>query len=160
MEPKENYDKIMENIIPIDFGELRKEIINFKANIENDIILSSLNSLNYIRWFQTAKNLYANQINYENEINYKYIVGNSFLRSILDKFNSKDRKKIIIKYFKDYLKDKLYTIIAKENDLEDEEESEFPFDIKKINSDLFVISKYSGIALKLKINITKKSLMK
>ena len=157
LEPKDNYDKIIQNIISNEYGNLKNEIINFKLNIENDIFLSNLNSLNYIRWFQTAKYLYHNQKNYEKDINCRKIVGISFLRSILDKFNPKDRKKIVLKYFKDYLEETLYRIITNENEI-DEEEFENPFVIKEINSDLFVISKYSGIALKLNNKYNKEKL--
>lgn len=97
--PKDNYEKILYNIFPNDLIENREEILNLKSQFEKDNILSNLNSLNYIRWFQTVKNIHKsineNKKAYKNDINYKHIIGNACLRSILDKYNSKDRKKII-----------------------------------------------------------------
>lgn len=44
-------------------------------------------------------------------INYKYIIGISVLRSIIDRFDTKEREKIIQKYLEKYLPKKLFSLL-------------------------------------------------
>ena len=73
-----------------------------------------------IRWCKSTINIYSNIIRNKihtilfdkNGINYKYIVGISALRSIIDDLDSETRK-IIIKDINSYLPENLYNILPR-----------------------------------------------
>jgi Cdc6-like AAA superfamily ATPase len=82
-----------------------------------------------------------------NKINFKYLVGISALRTIIDKYDLEERKRKVEQYFKDYLPEKLYDLIVNKNF---KKETESPFDeIVKNETEIYIFSKYSEIILKI-----------
>ena len=66
------------------------------------------------------------------------------MRSLIDRFDSKQRKDIIQNHFIDYLPQKLYDLLTSE--LEDVIEG-IPFELQELNNKKYICSKYSGIVL-------------
>lgn len=150
LNPVENYKKICKSIVGND--TLEEEIINFNKILEKDKKIEKIEFLRFIRFCKSTKNIYDKQKNIEfksllynnDKINYKYIVGISALRSLIDRFDSKQRKDIIQNHFIDYLPQKLYDLLTSE--LEDVIEG-IPFELQELNNKKYICSKYSGIVL-------------
>ena len=145
---EKNYLDISKNILSE--NKLENEIINLKKELNREIEI-----LSFIRWCKTTKNIYKSIIKYKEVylcksntlysiegINYKYIVGISALRSIIDKYDLEERKSIVSQYFKNYLPKNLYNIIL------NNPFNENPFDEFEYNNEKYIISKYSEIILK------------
>ena len=152
LNPEINYEIICKSIIEED--DLVKEIINFNKLITE---IEKIEFLRFIRWCKSTKNIYnkLKNIKYktilykENKddnfsLNYKFIIGISALRSIIDRFESKYREYIIKNYFKDYLPEKLFNLLTSEfnNNLES-----CPLELIENEGKKYVISIYSGIIL-------------
>ena len=155
-EPKDNYNNISKNILSE--TSLQDEINIFKEKLDFEVEV-----LSFIRWCKTTKYLYESINNYEhiyindlkkktnmyknNKINFKYLVGISALRTIIDKYDLEERKRKVEQYFKDYLPEKLYDLIVNKNF---KKETESPFDeIVKNETEIYIFSKYSEIILKI-----------
>ena len=107
--------------------------------------IEKIEILQFIRWCKTVKIIYMKLKGYEYTINNKYLIGISALRSIIDRFDSKQRENIMIKYFKEYLPEKMFNLLISEfND----KLGECPLELIKINNIQFISSKLSGIILK------------
>ena len=137
---EENYKIICKSIVQNE--DLEENIITFskgliKKNIEIEI-------LRFIRWCKSAKNIYQNQSKIIDEINYKYIVGISALRSIIDRYDSIKRKDIVQYYFNNFLPSKLYNLIKSEYNTEFED---CPFEDFIYKERKFIKSKYSELML-------------
>lgn len=99
---------------------MEEEIISFNKILEKDKKIEKIEFLRFIRFCKSTKNIYDKQKNIEfksllynnDKINYKYIVGISALRSLIDRFDSKQRKDIIQNHFIDYLPQKLYNLLT------------------------------------------------
>ena len=120
LNPVESYKKICKSIVGND--TLEEEIINFNKILEKDKKIEEIEFLRFTRFCKSTKNIYDKQKNIEfksllynnDKINYKYIVGISALRSLIDRFDSKQRKDIIQNHFIDYLPQKLYELLTSE----------------------------------------------
>ena len=153
---EKNYLDISKNILSE--NNLENEIINLKKELNREIEI-----LSFIRWCKTTRNLYDSIKKYidvylneksalcsDKKINYKYIVGISALRSIIDKYDLEERKNIVRQYFYYYLPKKLYSVIL--NELS-ESNIEIPFVEIEHNNEKYIKSIYSEIILKVnKVN--------
>ena len=148
LEPEINYKIICKSIL--EETHLVDEIIEFSKIIET---IEKIEFLRFIRWCQSTKNIYKRLEkiefqtllhNQDDSLNYKYIIGISCLRSIIDRFESKNRKKIIKEHFKDYLPEKLFNLLTTEfnNKLE-----VCPLELIEKNGKKYISSIYSGIVL-------------
>ena len=144
---EQNYETICKSIV----GEkgLVDEIINFnKILLETENI--DIEFLRFIRWCKSTKKIfdkikkikYKTLLHKDDNLYYKYIVGISTLRSIIDRFESKIREEIIKNYFEDYLPDKLFKLLTSEynNNLES-----FPLELIEYEGKKYICSIYSGI---------------
>ena len=147
LRPEENYKIICKSIVANE--NLEEEIISFKKKLEE---IEKIEVLRFIRWCKSTKNIYEKQEKLEyksvlfnnNIINYKYIIGISSLRSIIDRFDSNQRQDIIKNYFEDYLPEKLFQLLTSDfnGKLED-----IPFELHELNNKKYISSKFSGITL-------------
>ena len=156
LKPEQNYKIICKSIVANE--KIEEEIISFKKKLDN---IEKIEVLRFIRWCKSAKNIYEEQEKLEyksllyknNIINYKYIVGISGLRSIIDRFDSSQRQDNIKNYFEDDLPEKLFKLLTPdfEKELEELKKSEkleeFPFEFKKVENKKYISSKFSGITL-------------
>ena len=154
LNPEVNYKNICESII--EENNLVKEIINFNKILSK---IEKIEFLRFIRWCISTKNIYKrlenikyNTLLHKNDsLNYKFIVGISALRSIIDRFEYRDRENILKENFRDYLPDKLYNLLT--TDLINKTE-ECPLELIEINEKKYISSKYSGIILEFPDNET------
>ena len=147
LEPETNYKIICKRIL--EENNLVEEIIEFNKTIAK---IEKIEFLRFIRWCHSAKNIYETlkKIEFQtllhnnDNLNYKYIIGISALRSIIDRFEYKDRENIIKKYFKDYLPEKLFKLLTSgfNNELE-----ACPLELIEKNGKKYISSIYSGIIL-------------
>ena len=147
LKPEINYKIICKSIV--EENNLVEEIINFSKILTK---IQKIEFLRFIRWCKSAKNIFKNleKIKYktllhnEDNINYKYIIGISALRSIIDRFEYKDRKNIIEKYLENYLPEKLFKLLISElnNTLE-----ACPLELIENNGTKYIYSIYSGMIL-------------
>ena len=138
--PQENYKIIYKSIVWNEY--LEEEIIKFNTILMK---IKKIEVLQFIRWCKTVKNIYKKLKGYEYTINNKYLIGISALKSFIDRFDSKQRENIMIKYFKEYLPEKMFNLLTSEfND----KLGECPLELIKINNKQFISSKLSGIILK------------
>ena len=147
LKPEQNYKIICKSIVANE--KIEEEIISFKKKLED---IEKIEVLRFIRWCKSAKNIFEKQEKLEyksllynnNIINYKYIVGISGLRSIIDRFDSSQRQDIIKEYFENYLPENLFKLLTSDfnEDLED-----VPFEFNEKNNKKYISSKYSGITL-------------
>ena len=155
-----SYDN--ENYLTMKLNSQDNYEIICKSIVEEDFLVSEINNLNtkigkiefliFIRWCQTVKKIYnkLKKITYktllykENKLNYKYIVGISALRSIIDRFEFKHRESVIEANFKYYLPDKLFNLLTSKfnNELE-----ECPLKLVVTEGKKYIYSIYSGIIL-------------
>ena len=149
LKPNDNYEKILKKNLN-DMTELEREISAFRTLYKENIEF-----LSFIRLCKTAKNiLETSQKNIfvykSTEINYKYIVGISVLRSIFDKLNAQDRISKIKKYLKDFLPPKLFDLLI--NIINTNNNYDIPFEIieDKNNCKKYVKSLYSEISIQVK----------
>jgi hypothetical protein len=106
--------------------------------------IEKIEVLQFIRWCKTVKKIYKKLKGHEYTINNKHLIGISALRSIIDRFDSKQRENIMIKYFKEYLPEKMFNLLTSEfND----KLGECPLELIRINNKLFISSNFSGIIL-------------
>ena len=160
LKPEENYEMICKNIV--DNSNLAKEIIIFNEILSTKKEIEKIEFLTFITWCKSAKNIYETlkkneykTLLYQNgSINYKYIIGISALRSIIDRFEYKNRQNNIKNYFKDYLPEKLFTLLTSEIDNKINNELEIcPLEFEN-NGKKYIYSKYSGIILSFPENET------
>jgi len=145
LNPEENYKTICESIIKN--KNIVEEIINFNKILSK---IEKIEVLRFITWCKSTKNICKRleKIDYKSilhkDLNYKYIVGISALRSIIDRFNYKDREDIIKKYFENYLPKNLFELLTCDfkNKCED-----CPLELIENNDSKYIYSKYSEIIL-------------
>ena len=147
LNPEENYKIVCESIVEEE--NLVNEIVYF-----NNIItkIEKIEFLRFITWCKTTKKIYdkIRKIGYKTVlhnkdiVNYKYIIGISALRSIIDRFEYRYREELIKKYFKDYLPQKLFNLLTSNfnNKLEP-----CPLELIEKEGKKYISSKYSGIIL-------------
>ena len=165
---EKNYEIICKSIVK-DIN-LANEIIYFKKILIKIEKVKKIEFLRFIRWCKSAKNLYdylssllpkvsdglikdeydeeflnkcKTELANKNSLNYKYIIGISALRSIIDRYESENREDIIRTYFKDYLPNNLFNLLTLEkNNLES-----CPLDLIEFKGKKYILSKFSGIIL-------------
>ena len=155
LNPEENYKLICKSIVEND--DLVQEIFNFNKILKK---IENIEFLRFIRWCKSTKNIcnrlekiqydadlfkkYGTELFHKNTLNYKYIIGISALRSIIDRYESKYREYIISTYLKDYLPDKLFKLLSSKfnNELES-----CPIDLIEHKGKKYIFSKVSGIFL-------------
>ena len=145
LNPEENYKTICESIVKN--KNLVEEIINFNKILSK---IEKIEVLRFITWCKSIKNIYKRleQIDYKSilrkDLNYRYIIGISALRSIIDRLDYKDRDFIIKKYFEKYLPEKLFKLLISgfNNKLED-----CPLELIENNDRKYIYSKYSELIL-------------
>ena len=143
LNPDNNYNIICKSIVENE--DIISEIIIFNKILNK---IEKIEVLRFIRWCKTTKNIYDNidKIIEKSSLNnnYKFIVGISALRSIVDRFEPKERKYIIKKYFENYLPEKLFKLLTSE--FSDKLE-EYPFEVITFDNKKYISSNYSGIML-------------
>ena len=115
LKPEENYKIICKSIV--ENNNLVEEIINFNKILSK---IEKIEVIRFIRWCKSAKNIYYSLekaeyntlLHKDNSLNYKYIIGISALRSIIDRRESKEREYILKAHFKDYLPEKLFNLLT------------------------------------------------
>ena len=156
LNPEINYEIICKSIV--DDKNLVKEmsVLN-KTLIKTEKV--KIEFLRFIRWCKSTKNIYdtLKKIKFktvlykDDSLNYKYIIGISALRSILDRYDSKYRECFIKNNLKDYLPEKLFNLLTSElnKDLES-----CPLEFKEKEGKKYIYSIYSGIILEFPENKT------
>ena len=149
LNPLDNYKIICRSIV--ENFKLYEEIIKFNSKFGE---IEKIEILKFIRLCKSSKNIFENidKIEYKStllynknkEIKYKYIIGISALRSIIDRYDLDKREKIIKNHFQEYLPEIMYKLLT--NDLEIDLE-EPPFKLITFNKKKYIQSKYSGIIL-------------
>ena len=147
LKPKENYEIICKSIV--NQKDLVDEIINLNKKLSKEI---KIEFLRFIRLCKSTQKIYdkLKDIKFKKtllykggKLNYKFIVGISTLRSIIDRFESKSRENIINLYFKDYLPEKLYKLLSNNS----YELESCPFEKIEYEDKKYICSSYSGIIL-------------
>ena len=153
------YETIANNIIKderlsVNIKKINKNLQSYNASIQMDL-------LKYIRWCNSAKNIYdklkdiiigldkSELYDKSNEtINYKYIAGITALRSVLDRLDHYKRIVISKECLKDFLPENLYILISKYKEIENEKE-ECPLERIEVKGKNYVLSTISGIFLEI-----------
>ena len=143
---KKEYNTIIEMII---------KIFDLNKNIPHS---RKINMLSFIRWCNSAKNIYE----YIDDNNKKYTSGIAALRSIFDGYEPNNRDYFIKNLLKDYLPESLKNLLIKNEDNNEEDNSlqNNPLEIIKIEEKLYVKSKISGIRIRVFNKINENSLEK
>ena len=149
LKPLDNYKIICRSIV--ENIKIYNEIIKFNSKFGE---IEKIEILKFIRWCKSSKNIFENidKIEYKSdllynmnkEINYKYIVGISALRSIIDRYDLDKREIIIKNHFQEYLPDKLFKLLTNDSEINLDEH---PFELIAFNNKKYIQSKYRGIIL-------------
>ena len=150
------YETIANNII-------KDERLSVNIKKINEILQSyiQIDLLKYIRWCNSAKNIYDKLKDiiigldkrelYDKSngtINYKYIAGITALRSVLDRLDHYKRIVISEECLKDFLPKNLYILISKYKGNQNEKEN-CPLETIEIKGKNYILSNISGIFLEI-----------
>jgi len=158
MDSKQNYHDIAKYIFKKEYDTIVEMIIKIFDLNKNIPHSRKINMLSFIRWCNSAKNIYE----YIDDNNKKYTAGIAALRSIFDGYEPNNRDYFIKNLLKDYLPESLKNLLIKNEDNNEEDNSlqNNPLEIIKIEEKLYVKSKISGIRIRVFNKINENSLEK
>ena len=158
MDSKQNYHDIAKYIFKKEYDTIVEMIIKIFDLNKNIPHSRKINMLSFIRWCNSAKNIYE----YLDDNNKKFTAGIAALRSIFDGYEPNNRDYFIKNLLKDYLPESLKNLLIKNEDNNEEDNSlqNNPLEIIKIEEKLYVKSKISGIRIRVFNKINENSLEK